>query len=200
MTKVVLASTSRWRQELLANTGLFVVCADPGVDEAPLVGGSAAETARIRALAKAQAVARDHPGLLVIGADQVAHLDGEAFGKPKGPADWLQRLQRLRGRAHTLTTAVAIVDDGGQEVFTVDSVVRFRADLTDDDLQAYIAFGEASGCAGGYMVEQRGAWLVESVQGDWTNVVGLPIFALVARLRARGFTLAANGVAARGER
>lgn len=200
MPTVVLASTSRWRQALLANTGLRVECADPRVDEEPLVGATAEETARMRALAKARAVAHAYPDQLVIGADQVAHLDGETFGKPRNAEDWLARLQCLRGRAHTLTTAVALVDTREEEVFCVDSKVRFRSDLSDADLRAYVAFGEAAGCAGGYMVEKRGAWLIEGIEGDWTNVVGLPVFALVTRLRARGFALGATGHAETGER
>lgn len=194
-SSVVLASTSQWRRGLLADAGLVVEAADPHVDEAPLVGASPAETARLRAAAKARAVAARRPGALVIGADQVAHLDGETFGKPAGPADWLARLQQLRGRAHTLTTAVALVDSAGEELFTVDTRVRFRSDLRDAELRRYVELGEAAGCAGGYMVERRGAWLIESIEGDWTNVVGLPIFALVSRLRARGYVLGGAGVA-----
>lgn len=199
MTTVVLASTSRWRQGLLANTGLTVECADPCVDEAPLVGVTPEDTAQLRALAKARAVAAAHPDKLVIGADQVAHLNGEAFGKPTDPQDWLARLRQLRGRTHTLTTAVALVESAGEEVFSVDSVVRFRSDLTEADLRSYVDHGEARGCAGGYMVEQRGAWLIEGVEGDWTNVIGLPIFELIGRLRARGYRLFADGTAALGE-
>ncbi len=153
------------------------------------------KVARMRALAKARCVAARRPGQLVLGADQVVHLDGEWIGKPTDAEDWLRRLQAFRGRAHLLTTAVALVDDRGEECFSVDSVVRFRQDLTDDDLRAYILHGEAAGCAGGYMVEGRGAWLVESIEGDWTNVVGLPVFAVVGRLRNRGWRLASDGLA-----
>ena len=73
--------------------------------------------------------------------------------------------------------------------FTVDTAVRFRADVDDSELDAYVASGEAAGCAGGYMAERRGAWLIEAIEGDWQNVIGLPIFALLASLRARGYRL-----------
>jgi septum formation protein len=106
----------------------------------------------------------------------------------------MTRLTAFRGRTHLLTTAVALVGGGWpEELFSVDTRVRFRADVTDAELRAYIAHGEARGCAGGYMVEQRGVWLIETIDGDWTNVVGLPVFDLVTRLRKRGFRLLPDG-------
>ena len=81
------------------------------------------------------------------------------------------------------------VDEADEEAFHVTTAVRFRADVSDEEIRQYIRHGEASGCAGGYMVERRGAWLVESVDGDWLNVVGLPVLAVVGRLRARGWRM-----------
>jgi septum formation protein len=161
----------------------------PLVDEEKIVGPGPVETAQMRALAKAQSVAEHHSDALVVGADQVIHMDGETIGKPPDDAIWLQRLQAMRGRTHQLTTAVALVDRAGSEEFTVTTEVRFRGDLTDEELQSYIACGEARECAGGYMIERRGAWLVESIQGDWCNVIGLPVLHLVSRLRARGWSV-----------
>ncbi|HCH64239.1 MAG TPA: hypothetical protein DFR83_15655 [Deltaproteobacteria bacterium] len=166
-----------------------------GVNESEITGDSPRDVARNRAGAKALAVARQFPDALVIGADQVVHLDDEPIGKPRSAADWMQRLRAFRGRTHLLTTAVALVGGGvPEEHFSVDSRVRFRADVSDEELAAYIAHGEAQGCAGGYMVEQRGVWLIEAIDGDWTNVVGMPIFHLVGRLRCRGFRLHADGL------
>jgi len=192
---LVLASTSRWRLGLLEAAGIPCTAVAPEVDEDAIgsAGDGPVRVARDRALAKARAVAALHPGRLVVGADQVVHLDGEWIGKPIDEADWMRRLQAFAGRSHLLTTAVALVDDHGEDCFAVDSVVRFRSDLTSADLRAYIHHGEASGCAGGYMVEGRGVWLVEAVEGDWTNVVGLPVFALVQRLRDRGWRLSPDG-------
>ena len=189
MQSFILASTRRWGLQLLVDAGINAVPEDPEIDESVYTGSTPVETARLRAIAKACAVAERRPGATVVGADQVIHLDGEAIGKPRGPEDWLARLQSMRGRDHLLTTAVAIVDGEGMEVFEVTTVVAFRSDLEDDELRAYIANGEASGCAGGYMVERRGAWLVESIDGDWLNVVGLPVLELVSRLRSRGWRL-----------
>jgi septum formation protein len=189
MQPFILASTSRWRLQLLLDAGINAEAVDPEVEEASYIGNSPVETARLRAIAKARAVAERRPGSIVVGADQVIHLDGEAIGKPAGPKDWLSRLQSMRGRTHRLTTAAAIIDEAGMEVFEVTTLVAFRSDLEDDELRAYIANGEAGGCAGGYMIERRGAWLVESIDGDWLNVVGLPVLELVSRLRSRGWRM-----------
>ncbi|MEC9391701.1 MAG: Maf family nucleotide pyrophosphatase [Myxococcota bacterium] len=189
MKPVVLASTSQWRRQILADAGVDAEAVDPGVDESLLVGNGPVETAQMRAAAKARAGANLRPDALVIGADQVVHLDGEAIGKPVDEADWYARLASMRGRSHQLTTAVALVDEADEEAFHVTTAVRLRADVSDEEIRQYIRHGEASGCAGGYMVERRGAWLVESVDGDWLNVVGLPVLAVVGRLRARGWRM-----------
>ena len=194
---LVLASGSQWRAGLLAAAGLAAEAVSPDVDEDAIQHADPVELARLRARAKAEAVAALRPGCWVVGADQVVHLDGVPRGKPRDADDWRAGLASLRGRRHALTTAVALIDpEGAVEAFEVHSGVRFRSDLSDVDLDAYVAHGEARGCAGGYMVEGRGAWLVEAVDGDWTNVVGLPIFALIGRLRARGWRLKADGRAA----
>jgi len=187
--EVVLASGSAWRRGLLASTGLRVRAVPPGVDEAAITADDPVSLASRRAEAKARAVADAGGGSLVIGADQVVHLAGQSYGKPRDPADHLSMLQSLRGHVHQLTTAVCLLQAGDAETFVAHSAVRVRQDATDDELRAYVASGEAAGCAGGYMVEQRGAWLVEHVGGDWNNVIGLPIAALLARLRARGWRL-----------
>ncbi len=189
MAELVLASTSEWRKALLESAGIVVRCVDPNVDESLIVTEEPVEMARLRAGAKARAVAGSHPDAVVVGADQVIHLDGEIFGKPGSRAAHLAQLVRLRGRSHDLTTAVAIASGEDLEVFQVTTAVRIRADLTDEELAAYVDSGEARGCAGGYMVERRGAWLVESLTGDWSNVVGLPVLHLIGRLRERGWRL-----------
>lgn len=197
---LILASTSKWRRGILEAAGIPCVSVAPEVEEAGIVGMSPPDTAHLRALAKAQDVAARYPGRWVMGADQVVHLDGASIGKPQDEHDWFARLSAFRGRTHQLTTAVVLVNDGIVDAFAVDSRVRFRADIEASDLKNYIRFGEAAGCAGGYMVEGRGAWLVASVDGDWTNVVGLPIFAVVEHLRRHGWRLGADGVASDDQR
>ena len=175
---------------MLRDAGIEAEGVAPDVDESTIVGAIPDETARHRAVAKAIEVSRRRPDDLVIGADQVAHLDGKAFGKPTSTADWREQLRALRGHTHTLTTAVAIAERGAlAESFSVDTRVSIRGDLQDDEIEDYIASGEGQACAGGYMAERRGAWLVERVEGDWQNVIGLPVFPLLARLRVRGYRL-----------
>ncbi len=183
---------------MLADAGIPCVALPADIDESSIAAHDPVETARLRALAKARDVSRRHPEALVLGADQVLWMagDAEAIGKPEDEQAWLARLRQLRGRRHELTTAVALVGPGrlgGEEQKQVHTGVRFRADVTDDELRAYVAWGEAAGCAGGYMVEKRGAWLIESLDGDWSNVVGLPILVVVGMLRARGWRLDGQG-------
>jgi septum formation protein len=192
--RLILASTSPYRQGLLAELGLACLAVAPPVDEASVTADDPVELARARALAKARSVAAGAPDALVIGSDQVVHLRSAPFGKPHSDESWLQTLRLFRGEWHTLSTAVALVGPGAEEeVFVEHSRVRLRADLEDAELLAYVRLGEARGCAGGYMVERRGAWLIEDVEGDWQNVIGLPIFPLVTRLRARGWRLGPTG-------
>ena len=175
---------------MLRDAGIEAEGLAPDVDESTIAGAIPEETARHRAVAKAVEVSKRHPDGLVVGADQIAHLDGEAFGKPTSTDDWRQRLQTLRGRTHTLTTAVAIAEAGAlADSFVVDTRVSIRGDLSDEEIEDYIASGEGRACAGGYMAEKRGAWLVETIEGDWQNVIGLPLYPLLARLRARGYRL-----------
>ncbi len=189
MKRLLLASSSPWRLGLLKDAGIPCEAVSPGDEEESIHSSDPLQMAVGRAVAKARAVARRTPGVLVIGADQVAHLDGEVFGKPHGRADWLTRLELLRGRTHHLTTGVALVEGEEVETFSVTTGVRFRADVEDQELLDYIGYGEAAGCAGGYQVERLGAWLVEATEGDWWNVIGLPLLPLISRLRARGWRL-----------
>lgn len=185
--RIVLASGSRWRRELLESAGIPCDSRASGVDEHACTEHRPLALARELALQKALAVSEMEPDALVIGADQVMALDGQAFGKPADPADHLAQLKRLRGREHALIVGVALVGPGRRVVFDETTRVRFRADLSDAELQAYVDSGEGSGCAGGYEAERRGAQLIESVHGDWNNVIGLPVFRLITELRALGW-------------
>lgn len=189
---VILATASEWRAQLLRDTGLPVRLLPAPIDEAAITAADPVALAHARAAAKADAVAAllaaAEPDALVIGADQVAHIDGEAFGKPRDPADHRARLRQLRGRAHVLSTAVALRGRpaarlGADADFVEHTRIHFRADPTDAELDAYVATGDGSGCAGGYRAEGPGAWLIARAEGDWTNVIGLPVFAVLDRLR-----------------
>jgi septum formation protein len=196
---VVLATASSWRAELLRATGLSVELHPAPIDEHAVTAPDPVALAVARAIAKAEAVAaaRADDNALIIGADQVAHLDGEAFGKPTDPDDHRRRLGLLRGRVHTLSTGVSFrgapllrsagVARSETPVLVWDFVehtqIHFRADTTDAEIDAYVASQDGSGCAGGYRAEGPGAWLIERTDGDWTNVIGLPVFSVLSRLR-----------------
>lgn len=194
MERVWLASTSPWRRRLLEAAGVRVGIEAPGVDERAVTLPDPVALARDLARRKALAVADRHPGDWVIGSDQVGFDPevGEPFGKPDDPEDHLRRLRALVGRPHVLVTGVALVRrgaDGGveEEVFDQRTTLHVRADLGEDELTAYVATGEGSHCAGGYAVEGLGAFLFERIDGDWFNVVGLPLLPLMSALRRRGW-------------
>ena len=192
--QLILASTSAWRRKLLKDAGLACIVFDSGVDESAILDDDPIEMAVKRARAKADAVREQHRTGIVLGADQVVHWSGEVFGKPHSPEVWLRQLKRLRGKKHRLTTAVVLLHpDGRSETLRVHSGVVFRSDTTDVELQSYVQYGEAGGCAGGYMVERRGAWLIERVEGDWQNVIGLPILEIIGVLRRWGWRFSDSG-------
>ena len=128
------------------------------------------------ALRKARAVAAGVGEGVVLGADTLVVLDGEALGKPRDAADAAAMLRRLRGRGHEVITAIAAVDAAtGREAAEAVITAVQMADYTDADIAAYVASGEPLDKAGAYAIQERGAALVAGVSGSYTNVVGLPV-------------------------
>ncbi len=191
--RIILASTSPWRIQMLRAAGVGAEGVDPGVDEAPIVHESPAEMAWLRADAKARAVAARFPHAVIVGADQVcwspATPDAPAmvFHKPKDAANHLEQLLTLAGRRHQLSTAVAVRGNGTLCRYVEHSAVTLRA-APVEELRAYVESGEGRGCAGGYQVEGTGSWLIDRIDGDWFNVVGLPLFGVLSILRTFGAT------------
>ena len=186
---IVLASTSRYRRELLARLGHPFEVASPGVDESPLPGEPPADTASRLAIAKARAVASRYDDALVIGADQVADVDGVAVSKPGNHADALDQLRRLSSRTIVFHTAVALVDaaSGRAGSRIVDVRSTFRA-LTSDAIERYLRLEKPYDCAGAVKSEALGIALFESIESaDPTALIGLPLIALVDLLREAGF-------------
>ncbi len=189
MSSVILASTSPWRLDLLRRAGVAARGVAPTCDESAIHHADPVTLASLRAAAKAASVRSSVPGVrdaIVIGADQVAHVDGEAFGKPRDADDHRARLRALRGRSHVLSVGVTVLHPAGELHFVEHTTVWFREDLTDALLDAYVDTREGSGCAGGYAVEGLGAQLIARIDGDWTNVIGLPLFRVIDALRAIG--------------
>jgi septum formation protein len=185
---LILASTSAYRRELLLRLGLaFEVCS-PGVDETPLPGERPADLAVRLALAKAHAVAQQHPGAVVIGSDQVADLHGEALGKPGNHANAVNQLRRQSGEAVVFQTAVAVVCLERQyaqcELATVK--VRFRS-ISEAEIEAYLRAEPAYDCAGSAKSEGLGISLLERIDSDDpTSLIGLPLMRTCALLRGVG--------------
>ena len=189
--KLVLASTSPYRRMLLERFGLPFLCEAPAIDEQPLPGEAPAATASRLALTKARAVAGRHPDALIIGSDQVAHLDTQVFGKPGTRERAIAQLQQMRGRSVLFHTAVALLDSrNGQHLAAlVPTEVRFRA-LDDDEIIRYVDAEQPFDCAGSAKVEGLGITLLDALSGnDPTALIGLPLIALSQMLRQRGVLL-----------
>lgn len=185
---LILASTSRYRQELLARLRLPFSIEAPGVDEAPRAGESPADLAQRLALQKARAVAQRHPQAIVIGSDQVAELDGLAIGKPGTHARALEQLQAMSGRNVVFHTAVAVLRlaTGYESLALVPVRVRLRT-LDEAEIEHYLEAERPYDCAGSAKVETLGIALVEAVESDDpTALVGLPLIRTCAMLRAAG--------------
>lgn len=189
--QIILASTSVYRRELLERLRLpFTVIASQ-VDEAALPGEGPAPLARRLALAKAQAVAAQHPECLVIGSDQVADLHGEALGKPGTHARAVAQLQRMRGQTVVFQTAVAVVCQatGFAQTELAAVKVQFR-DLSDDQIEHYLLAEQPYDCAGSAKSEGLGIALLARIDNDDpTALVGLPLIRTCHLLEAAGLAV-----------
>ena len=188
---LVLGSTSRYRSELLSRLGLPFTVDAPQVDETPRPDESPRALAWRLAEAKAREVARRHPTAIVIGADQVADLDGEPPGKPGTHERARAQLQRMRGRSVIFQTALSVVctatDFAQTELAAIE--VRFRA-LADDEIERYLRAEQPYDCAGSAKSEGLGITLLDAIHNDDpTALVGLPLIRTARLLRAAGLTL-----------
>lgn len=185
---LVLASTSTYRRELLARLQLPFDVARPDVDETPLPGERAEQTALRLAEAKACAVAPRFPGSLIIGSDQVALLDGEQLGKPGHHAAAVAQLQKMRGRRVVFHTALALLDSrsGVAEVVDVPYEVQLRT-YSDELIERYLRTEQPYDCAGSAKTEGLGVALIEWMRGDDPSaLIGLPLMALTTLLQRAG--------------
>ncbi|MES2524374.1 MAG: Maf family protein [Gemmatimonadota bacterium] len=183
--RVVLASQSPRRRELLALVGITHEVRPADVDESLLPGELPVPHCERLARLKAATLAAVHPDAVVIGSDTIVVTGGRILGKPRDGADAAVMLRQLSGRTHTVFTAVA-VSRGGETRSGVEEVdVTFRA-LDEETIAAYIATGEPMDKAGSYGIQGYGATLVERIEGDYFAVMGLPIGRMVGLLRDLG--------------
>ncbi len=181
---LILASQSKRRQELLALLQLPFQVDVQHIEEPSYVEGEC-PLAYVERLAawKSKGVASRHRDALVIGADTVVVADGRVLGKPKTTSDAKQFLQALRQRTHEVHTGVALWIDGKVHTFVETTKVTFRA-LDDEWIDAYVSTEEPYDKAGAYGIQSYGSLFIEKIEGDYFNVVGLPISRLMYELRA----------------
>ncbi|HEX6807192.1 MAG TPA: nucleoside triphosphate pyrophosphatase [Gemmatimonadaceae bacterium] len=195
--RVVLASASPRRHELLGMIGIAHEVDPADIDESPRAGESDTGHALRLATEKGLAVAARHPDALVIAADTIVVVDGRIFGKPLDRADACRMLRVLSGRTHVVHTAVAVVRDAGGRVESeVESTrVTFR-ELDDSEIAGYVATGEPMDKAGAYGIQGYGATIVERVDGDYFTVMGLALRRLVSLLERVGVPYRFHALAA----
>lgn len=190
--RLILASASPRRRRFLEEWGLpFEICVPDVAEPRPLPGEDPAAYVQRAAAAKARAAldlaGGPAPDLLLLAADTIVALGSRLLGKPDGDASALRMLRDLSGREHQVMSGVCLVTpDGGEERFSESSTVRFHP-WPDDILRAYVRTGEPLDKAGAYAIQGQGAFLAARVNGSWSNVVGLPVTLLAARLLERGW-------------
>ena len=191
--KIVLASASPRRSQLLNALGLeFTVEPSPALEPAPTPADGADPGAFVERLARLKASAVEiKSDELIIAADTVVELDGEILGKPRDEADAIAMLTRLRGQTHRVYSGVCL--QHGARVESAHEITRVTfGEFSDEFVAAYVRTGEPLDKAGSYGAQGRGALLVTRIEGDYWNVVGLPLYRLSQMLREFGVFIEAN--------
>ncbi|GAB3383026.1 Maf family protein [Lysobacter fragariae] len=190
MPRLILASTSLYRRDLLQRLRLAFETARPEVDESPLPHEAPEALAQRLSVAKAAAIAQREPGAWVIGSDQAAELDGRPLGKPGHRDAAIAQLAAMSGRAVQFRTGVCVLRDGDAPRVAIDTtIVRFR-DLSAAEIERYVDAEQPFDCAGSFKSEGLGITLFEAIETrDPTALVGLPLIATARLLREAGFAL-----------
>lgn len=187
--QIILASTSRYRQEIIARLGLPFTAVPPVCDETPLPGESALDTAVRLARTKAQSLAADYPNALIIGSDQVALLDGQQIGKPGSFENGVAMLQWMSGRTVVFHSALALYNTASGRLQETVGITRVTLrQLTEQQIRNYLTREpDALHCAGSAKSEGLGGALLEKVESDDPNaLIGVPLFKLISMLNAEG--------------
>ena len=184
---LILASASPRRRELMAYTGLpfEVICADAEEIKTGDPDALVMENAR----RKARAVAKQHPGRMVLAADTVVYQDGRVLGKPRDEQDAREMLRRLSGNTHTVYTGVCVIGEDGCESVSADASKVTFVPLSEEAIAWYIATGEPMDKAGAYAVQGRAGMFVRSIEGSYSNVIGLPMALVREMLKDAGADL-----------
>ena len=182
---LVLASRSPRRRELLRNAGITFEVQPAHIPESPLPGEAARDCAERLAREKALAVARRRPHDIVLGADTVVVVDGQLLGKPSDAADAARMLRLLSGREHQVVTGVCLVVKGHSSVASETTLVTV-SEVTDKEIANYVAGGEPMDKAGAYAIQGIASRWIPRIEGDYNNVVGLPVALVCGMLRQAG--------------
>jgi septum formation protein len=192
METIILASGSPRRKEILTRLKMPVKVVPPDIHEDYSVQTGVADNVARIARSKVDAVLalfRSESPRWVLGVDTVVEIDGTVLGKPSGPEEAESMLRALSGRTHRVFSGVALQVERGRDVEedVVCTEVKFR-DLALEDVKYYVETGEWAGAAGGYRIQERGAFLVELIHGSYTNVVGLPLESFYVMLKRNGYS------------
>jgi septum formation protein len=190
---LILASASPRRQELLRNAGIAFTVQAANIDESPLAGESPRDCAERLAREKALAVARQRPNECVIGADTIVVIDGGMLGKPSDEEDAGRMLRLLSGRKHEVITGVCIVEPAptsrlqvaGNVAIASETTLVTMSEFSDEEIRDYVATGEPMDKAGAYAIQGIASRWIPRIEGDYSNVVGLPMALVYGMLRKR---------------
>lgn len=187
MKEIILASTSPRRKELLSMLPITFKIESKNVDERLKEDLSAVENVMDIATRKAEGIAIENEDHLVIGCDTIVVLDTKILGKPKNEEEAFQMLKRLSGKMHSVYTGVSLIHKKQKinRTFYVETKVYMKV-LMDEEILSYVATGDCLDKAGAYGIQTRGGLLIEKIEGDYFNVVGLPISKLYDNLKAIG--------------
>jgi septum formation protein len=191
--KMILASSSPRRREILALLGLAFDVVTPQFDEVALAHQPIEDEVSKFAAGKAASVAENHPESLIIGSDTMILLSERKIGKPIGIVDAKQILQSLSGKTHRIFTSVVILDGlGGPGLSAVEEVSVKMRDYSDEEIDRYLSCSESLDKAGAYSIQGAGGALIESIRGDYLAAVGLPLKPIADYLRSRGIKFPLN--------
>ncbi len=191
--RLILASTSPRRREILALLGLPFEVIPPSFNEHAVSNRIVEDEVLDLALGKAESVARDNPKSIVIGSDTMILIDAKKIGKPNGIANAKQILRTLSGKTHRILTSVAILDSlGGPGLRVVKEVSVLMRDYSEEEIEEYLSFNESLDKAGAYSIQGKGRALIESIQGDYLAAVGLPIKPIADYFRVQEISFPLN--------
>jgi len=191
MKKIILASQSPRRKKILEQIGLDFKVVISDFDETKIRFKTPQEMVEKLSLGKAKTIAKKYPNSIIIGADTTVIFKSEIIGKPKSKEDAVRILRLLSGNTHEIVTGFTVLKGNKSITKHVTSRVKFKK-LTEDEIKAYVATGEPMDKAGGYGIQEKGGLFMENIQGDYFNVVGLPIFAVAKALKKFGVDIAKN--------